>query len=53
MNDVNEKTYKSMSFGGIMSIVTGIIIMTVSTVVGILLLVSGSKLLHDKSKIIF
>lgn len=53
MNEVNEKTYKSMSFSGITAVVTGIILMTVSTILGILMIVSGSKLLHDKSKIIF
>ena len=54
MNEnINEKTYKSMTFGGVTAVVTGIILMVVSTVLGILLIISGSKLINDKSKIMF
>ncbi len=53
MNGVNEKTYNTMTFGGIMSVVVGIIILATGIVTGVLLMVSGAKLIKDKSNIIF
>ncbi len=50
---MNEKAYKSMNFGAISSITSGIIVICVGVAVGILMIVSGAKLLHDKTGILF
>ena len=46
--NTNEKAYKSMNFGGVVGIVTGTVIIVMGLCVGILMLVSGIKLVNDK-----
>ena len=48
---MNEKVYKSMEFSGVTGIVTGVIVLCVGIAAGILMIVSGSKLLHGKTGI--
>lgn len=50
---MEEKTYKTMSGSGALSITIGIITMVTGLAAGVLLIVSGAKLLHEKSKILF
>lgn len=50
---MNEKTYKSMQRAGICNIVIGIVVVAVGITAGVLMLISGGKLLKEKSKIIF
>ena len=50
---MNEKAYKSMSFGAAASITAGIVVICVGIAAGILMIVSGAKLLRDKSGILF
>lgn len=48
---MNEKVFKSMGFSGVTGIVTGIVLLVVGTAAGVMLIISGAKLLKDKSKI--
>lgn len=50
---MEEKTYKTMSRSGAMDISLGVIITAVGITCGVLLMVSGAKLLKVKSKILF
>lgn len=50
---MNEKAYKTMSITGVWSIVFGTIIIVVGLAVGIGSLITGGKLLKDKSNITF
>ncbi len=49
----NEMIYRSMRFSGAVNITLGVIILVVGVVSGIMLLISGGKLLSGKSRIIF
>lgn len=51
--NMEEKTYKTMSRSGAMDISLGVIITAVGITCGVLLMVSGAKLLKVKSKILF
>lgn len=46
---MQEKVYKSMGFAGVVGIVTGIIILCVGIAAGVLMVISGGKLLSDRS----
>ncbi len=50
---MEEKVYKTMNGAGAMNIVLGVISLTVGIAGGVLLIVSGAKLLAGKSRIIF
>lgn len=50
---MGEKIYKAMKRAGASNIVLGIIMITVGTVVGVLTIISGAKLLKNKSEIMF
>ncbi len=49
----NEMIYRSMRFSGAVNIALGIIILVVGIVSGVMLLISGGKLISGKSRIIF
>jgi hypothetical protein len=50
---MEEKTYKTMGKSGAMNIALGVIITAVGVACGVLLMVSGARLLKVKSKILF
>ncbi|MCR5488093.1 MAG: hypothetical protein K6F35_11325 [Lachnospiraceae bacterium] len=50
---MNEKAYKSMGFGAVAALTSGIIVICIGIAVGILMIVSGARLLHDKTGILF
>lgn len=51
--NVNEKAYKSMKLVGIVNIVLGIVVITVTALSGAFIIASGAKLLKDKTGITF
>lgn len=48
-----EAVYKAMNKGGIMSLITGIIVLVTGITAGVLLIINGGSLLKNKKKIIF
>ncbi len=50
---MEERTYKAMQRGGALNITLGIIALVTGIASGVLLIVSGARLLAAKSKIIF
>lgn len=50
---VGEKEYKTMSGAGALNIVVGIVSLCVGVASGVLLIISGAKLLARKSQIMF
>lgn len=48
-----ERVYKTMRGSGSWSIALGVVVMSVGVVCGIMMIISGAKLLADKSKLIF
>ncbi len=50
---MGEKVYKTMGCTGAWNIVLGVIVMVVGVAAGVMLIVSGGKLLADKSKVLF
>lgn len=50
---MDEKYYKTVKSSGALSLVAGIITITVGMTTGILLIVSGAKLLSCKSRHLF
>ncbi len=50
---MEEKTYKIMNGTGTANIVLGVIVLIAGVATGVLLFISGAKLLHGKSKILF
>ncbi len=50
---MEEKVYKTMNGAGAMNIVLGVIALAVGAATGVLLIISGAKLLSGKSKILF
>lgn len=49
---MNEKVYRTMNTTAVYSLVLGICVLTTGLVSGVLLIISGSKLLKQKSKIL-
>ena len=49
---MNEKIYKTMSSTGARSLAVGIIVLTTGIVTGIMMIVSGARLLKKKSDIL-
>ncbi len=50
---MEEKTYKVMKGSGALNITVGIVILAAGIASGVLLIISGAKLLAHKSKILF
>lgn len=50
---MGEKIYKTMKGAGAWNIALGVVLLVVGIASGILMIVSGAKLLSDKSKILF
>lgn len=50
---MEEKLYKTMNGAGAMNIVLGVITLAAGITSGVLLIISGAKLLAGKSKILF
>ena len=50
---VKEKEYKTMSGAGALNIIIGIVSLCVGVASGVLLIISGAKLLARKSQILF
>lgn len=48
-----ERVFKTMRGAGALNIVLGVIVLVVGIASGVLLIIGGSKLLGDKSKILF
>lgn len=50
---MEEKTYKLMGGSGALNIAVGIVVMVAGIASGVLLIISGAKLLARRSKILF
>ncbi len=50
---MEEKIYKTMSGSGALNIVVGVVTLVAGITGGVLLIISGAKLLSSKSKILF
>ena len=50
---MEEKVYKTMSGAGALNIVLGVIALVTGIATGVLLIISGSKLLTRKSNLMF
>ena len=50
---MEEKIYKTMSGSGALNIVVGIVTLVAGIAGGVLLIISGARLLTQKSKILF
>lgn len=50
---MDEKVYKTMGSSGAASLAVGICVLVGGIVAGILLIVSGARLLKNRSKIVF
>ncbi len=50
---MEEKTYKTMNGAGALNIVLGIVAIVTGVATGVLLIISGAKLLAGKTKILF
>lgn len=50
---MEEKTYKVMARGGALDITLGVIAIVAGVAGGVMLIISGAKLLSAKSKILF
>ena len=48
-----ERVFKTMRGTGVLNIVLGVVVLAIGVASGVLLIVGGSKLLGDKSKILF
>lgn len=51
--EMGQKVYKTMRGAGAANIAVGVIVLVVGIVAGILLIITGGKLISDKSKILF
>ena len=50
---MNEKIYKAITNAGIVNLIIGVITIVSGITMGVLLLVSGARLLKSKSKVMF
>lgn len=50
---MEEKTYKTMKGTGALNIIVGVISIAVGVACGVLMIISGAKLLAGKSRILF
>lgn len=51
--NMEEKTYKTMGGSGALNITIGVITLVVGVAAGVLLIISGAKLLAGRNKILF
>lgn len=51
--EMKERTYKIMGGSGALNIAVGVVVLVVGAASGVLLIISGSKLLAGRSKILF
>lgn len=51
--DNNELIYRDMRFSGAVSITLGILMLVIGVISGVLLLISGGRLMAGKQKVIF
>lgn len=51
--DMEEKTYKTMGGSGALNITIGVVTLVVGVAAGVLLIISGAKLLAGRNKILF
>ena len=50
---MEERTYKIMGGSGALGIAVGVVVLVVGVASGVLLMISGAKLLAGRSKILF
>ena len=50
---MNEKVFKSMGFSEVIGIVTGIVVLVAGVAAGVMMIISGSKLMKDRTGIMF
>ena len=50
---MEERTYKTMGGSGALNIAVGVVVLVVGVASGVLLMISGAKLLAGRSKILF
>lgn len=50
---MGEKVYKTMRGTGAWNIIIGVTVMVIGAAAGVMLIICGSKLLADKSKVLF
>ena len=50
---MNEKAYKTMTMAGVSNIVIGIIVTVIGIAAGVMIIVSGAKLIKDKKGLTF
>ena len=50
---MEERTYKTMGGSGALNIAVGVVVLVVGVSSGVLLMISGAKLLAGRSKILF
>lgn len=50
---MEEKVYKTMGGTGAWNIVIGVVVLAVGVAAGVMLIISGAKLLANKSKVLF
>ncbi len=50
---MNEEIYKSMRFSAICNIALGVVLIISGVAAGVMMFISGGRLLRNKSKIIF
>lgn len=50
---MEERTYKTMGGSGALNIALGVVVLVVGVASGVLLMISGAKLLAGRSKILF
>lgn len=50
---MEEKVYKTMSGSGALNITIGVILLVIGVASGVMMIISGAKLLAAKSKIMF
>ena len=50
---MEEKTYKTMGGAGALNIVLGVVSIVAGVAIGVLLIISGAKLLAGRTKILF
>lgn len=50
---MGEKTYQTMKGAGFMDLIIGIVILAAGLASGVLLIITGAKLLSRKSKVLF
>lgn len=51
--NMEEKTYKTMGGSGALNIAVGVVVLVVGVASGVLLVISGARLLAGRSKILF